>query len=401
MQTNIPKALLETRHGKEADAILRSCVHCGFCSATCPTYQIQGDELDSPRGRIYQIKRVLEGNQATRNTQLHLDRCLTCLNCESTCPSGVEYNRLLDIGRFIVEKQVKRSPKDRLLRWLMRKIFPYSGRVKYLMAIAHIFRPLLPSGLKKKIPARQKITPQSFVQHKRKMLILEGCVQSVMTPLTNHRTRQLLDQLGIELIAPQQSGCCGSVSHHFSKEQEANVFMRKNIDAWWPYVEQGEIEALVVTASGCGKMLKEYGAVLQDDPEYAEKARVISELSRDLSEIISEDEIRQFKRKQVQTLAFHAPCTLQHGLKLPGKVESLLRAAGYSLVNIDEPHLCCGSAGTYSILQPVLSQKLLRRKLEHLEKNKPELIVTANVGCQTHLNSRSTIPVLHWIELFE
>ncbi len=399
MQTNLMTALLATREGKEADAILRSCVHCGFCSATCPTYQIQGDELDSPRGRIYQIKRVLEGGKASKNTQLHLDRCLTCLNCETTCPSGVKYNRLLDIGRQIVDEQVKRSLFERLVRLLLRKILPYSARVKPLMGVARLFRPLMPNSIKRKIPKAQKIEVVSLGSHSRKMIMLEGCVQDIMIPATNAKAKILFDKMGIEIISVKNETCCGSLSHHFSEVEETKVFMKKNIDAWWPHIESGA-EALLVSASGCGKMLKEYGALLIDDSEYASKAKKVSEICRDPCEIIQAEDIAQFTKVTQKRITFHSPCTLQHGLKLGGKIESLLLAAGFDLIPVEDAHLCCGSAGTYSILQAKMSKQLLTRKLTQLEKHKPELIVTANIGCQMHLNSQSQVPVIHWLELF-
>lgn len=404
MQTNISQQFIDTPEGREANMILRSCVHCGFCTATCPTYQLLGDELDGPRGRIYLIKQMLEGNQATSRTQTHLDRCLTCRACETTCPSGVRYGRLLDIGREIIDKQVVRKPIFRFKRHMLRTLLPYSQRMAMLLNFAAMIKPLLPAHLKKKLPPRVKpLKPLSTSSYSatRRMLVLEGCVQSVATPQTNLAARSLLSKLRITLITAPEAGCCGAVSHHLSASAEGLRFMRTNIDAWWPYIEEG-IEAIVLTASGCGVMVKEYAALLAHDERYAEKAARVSELAKDISEIIH---VEPFTQKNFhaagQKVAFHSPCTLQHGQKLKGVVESILTRAGFELTPVDNPHLCCGSAGTYSILQPELSQQLLDNKLGALQKHSPILIVTANIGCQLHLQSKANVPVQHWVELLE
>ncbi|MEJ2362869.1 MAG: glycolate oxidase subunit GlcF [Gammaproteobacteria bacterium] len=399
MQTKLQPAILATPQGQEADRILRNCVHCGFCTATCPTYQLLGDELDGPRGRIYEIKMALEGEAVSRQTQQHLDRCLTCLNCETTCPSGVQYHRLLDIGRAYVEQQVTRPLSQKLVRWLLRHTLPYPKRVALLLKLGQRFRPVLPAALASKIPSIQQAIRFQPQAASRKMLLLAGCVQPAMTPRTNQATAAILNKLGIDVIEASNAGCCGALSHHLNASEEAQRFMRNNIDAWWPYVEQG-IEAIVITASGCGAMVKDYASQLQHDPAYADKAARIADLCRDLCEVMSEEDMHKLASGNQRSIAFHAPCTLQHAQKLNGRVESLLRAAGYKLNVVQDSHLCCGSAGTYSVLQSAIANRLKQQKLEHLQAQQPELIVTANIGCQLHLQSGTELPVKHWIELF-
>jgi glycolate oxidase iron-sulfur subunit len=374
-------------------------VHCGFCTATCPTYQILGDELDGPRGRIYQIKMALEGAEISRHTQQHLDRCLTCLNCETTCPSGVQYHRLLDIGREYVEQQVQRPFKENLNRWFLRALLTRPRIVTPFLRLGQFFRPALPKALAQKVPSKQQLTPYEPQPQARKMLMLAGCVQPAMTPRTNHVTAHVLNQLGIEVIEAPNAGCCGALSHHLSATEEARDFMRRNIDAWQPYIDQGA-EAIIITASGCGAMVKQYADLLKDDPRYAAKAERVAELAKDLSEILSTNDIKQLTVTNPKRIAFHPPCTLQHAQKLDGKVESLLEAAGFELVKINDKHLCCGSAGTYSVLQSNLANQLRERKLHALHANQPEMIVTANIGCQLHLQAGTGLPVIHWIELF-
>ncbi len=399
MQTTLLPSFLNTPVGEEADAILRSCVHCGFCTATCPTYQLLGDELDSPRGRIYLIKQVLEGEPVTQRTQRHLDRCLTCRSCETTCPSGVNYSRLLDIGRVVVESKVRRQPLAGLMRWGLRQVLPYPKRFKILLGLARLIRPLLPAKMKQKLPPATLALPRPATNHTRIMLVLEGCAQSVTTPNTNAAAAQVLDRLGISLVSPIEQGCCGAVSQHLSAEQEAAGFMRRNIDAWWPHIQAGA-EAILVTASGCGTQVKEYGHLLQHDPRYAEKAAKVSALAKDLCEVLEKESLEGlFSAKGGQRIAYHSPCSLQHGQQLAGRVESILTRLGFDLTAVPDGHLCCGSAGTYSILQPELSQLLLKNKLAALESDNPEQIVTANVGCQLHLGSCANRPVRHWIEL--
>jgi glycolate oxidase iron-sulfur subunit len=401
MQTSIIKRYIDTAKGQEANKILRSCVHCGFCTATCPTYQLLGDELDSPRGRIYLIKQLLEGSNVTTKTQQHLDRCLTCRACETTCPSGVQYGRLVDIGREITEQLVRRPLIVRFTRFLLRKIVSHPKRFAGLLKLGLVLKPVLPASLQRKIPALPAASSLQIGPHPRKMLILEGCVQSVVTPGTDDATARILDRLGIELVTAKKSGCCGAVSHHLSACDEGLDFMRRNIDAWWPYISRGA-EAIVVTASGCGVMLKDYAHLLRHDAAYAEKAERVSALAKDISEILQEEDLSTVRLDaNNKRIAFHSPCTLQHGQNLAGVVETILASMGFSLTTVADPHLCCGSAGTYSILQPVLSQQLLRNKLSSLQQGNPDVIATANIGCQMHLSSSSNVPVKHWIELID
>ncbi len=402
MQTNISKKFSNLPNVNEAETILRSCVHCGFCTATCPTYQLLNDELDSPRGRIYLIKQVLEGNKVTKKTQQHLDRCLTCRSCETTCPSGVKYARLIDIGRKIVDQHIERPLFEKVQRYALRKILPYPSRLSLLLKVGRGLKPLLPLALKNKIPAHSNQEPASPIKTKnRKMLVLQGCAQSIITPATNLAATQVLEKLDIELISAPKAGCCGAVSHHLTAENEAKIFIRNNIDAWWPYVEE-KAEAIITTASGCGVMVKDYGEILKTDNQYAEKAKRISELTKDISEVISNEDFSQLTEKKSikkTKISFHSPCTLQHGQKLNGVVEKILMQAGYNLTTVSDSHLCCGSAGTYSILQPKLSQKLLANKVSALKSEQPDIIATANIGCQMHLDTKTNVPVKHWIEL--
>ena len=407
MQTNLADFIRDTGEGKEADAILRKCVHCGFCTATCPTYQLLGDELDGPRGRIYLIKQVLEGGPVTAKTQLHLDRCLTCRSCETTCPSGVHYSRLLDIGRHIVDERVSRSGFESLQRKALRAVIPNPGLFSPLLKLGQLTRPLLPAALKRKVPplaAPAKPWPQN--SHAREMLVLEGCVQPSLSPATNAAAARVLDRLGITLVRALNAGCCGAVSFHLGARDEALSYMRRNIDAWWPHIEQGA-EAIVTTASGCGAMVAEYGHLLAGDSACAAKARRVSELTKDISEIIATEKDKivalppHASRLTPHRVAFHAPCSLQHGLKLKGQVEALLADLGFELTPVPDSHLCCGSAGTYSILQPDLSQQLLANKIEALTGAHPAEILTANIGCQSHLQTATELPVRHWIEALD
>ena len=405
MQTNISNEFLTNPHIEDAESILRSCVHCGFCTATCPTYQLLGDELDGPRGRIYLIKQVLEGNELSSRTQSHLDRCLTCRSCETTCPSGVRYGRLVEIGREIVDQQVPRNFLQRSVRKLLRMIVPYPQRFAVVYKTGLLFRPLLPASMKRKLPRPQPLDNAQLMANDmaraRKMLVLQGCVQSVVTPQTNQAAARILQKLDIELITAPKAGCCGAVSHHLSAPEEGLDFMRRNIDAWWPHIEQGA-EAIVVTASGCGAVVKDYAELLKHDTQYAGKAKRVSELAKDISEILHQENLATVTTKQsASKVAFHSPCTLQHGQKITGVVEQILQNAGFTLTHVEDSHLCCGSAGTYSILQPKLSQQLLNNKLSVLQSEQPDLIATANIGCQMHMASKAQVPVKHWLELID
>ncbi|RRJ84282.1 glycolate oxidase subunit GlcF [Aestuariirhabdus litorea] len=401
MKTQISEQYRGSAEGQEAEAILRSCVHCGFCTATCPTYQELCDERDGPRGRIYLIKQLLEGGEVTDRTRTHLDRCLTCRSCETTCPSGVKYGRLVDIGRGLMEQSLPRSPAQRAIRWALRQVLPYRNRFGPLLKLGQVMRPLLPSALKAKVPPTQSASPWPTRSHPRRMLALQGCAQPAATPNTLAATARVLDRLGISLVVAPEAGCCGAVSYHLAAHSEGLDFMRRNIDAWWPAVEAGA-EAILITASGCGAMVEEYGHLLRDDPAYAEKARRISELCRDISQVLAAEDLSVLALKGGQErIAVHCPCTLQHALKQPQTVQKILRSVGFELTQTRDNHLCCGSAGTYSILQPEMSQTLLGNKLEALTMDNPDRIVTANVGCQLHLQSRAQQPVSHWIELLD
>ena len=401
MQTNLADFIKHSPEGQEADAILRSCVHCGFCTATCPTYQLLGDELDGPRGRIYLIKQILEGKPATAKTQLHLDRCLTCRNCESTCPSGVKYGRLVDIGRDIVEKQVERPFATQLVRTVLKETLPRKWLFTPAMKAGQFFRPLLPKVLKNKVPVAHDAGRWPTRTHSRTMLLLDGCVQPAMSPNINAATARVLDKLGVQLVVAPKAGCCGAIRHHMNDQAGGLDDMRRNIDAWWPYVQAGA-EAIVMTASGCGVTVKEYGHLLANDPHYATRALRISELTKDLSEILPAFQQELANKVQIKKrVAYHPPCTLQHGQQIRGKVEEVLRAVGVDVTLCADSHLCCGSAGTYSVLQPELSYQLRDIKLKNLQATQSEMIVSANIGCLTHLQSGTESPVRHWIELID
>ena len=403
MQTNLSPEFRDTAEGLEAEAILRKCVHCGFCTATCPTYQLLGDELDGPRGRIYLIKQVLEGEQPTRKTQLHLDRCLTCRNCESTCPSGVQYGALVDIGRNIVERKVERGVGSKALRWALKEGLT-SPLFAPAMKLGQAVRPLLPAALRTKVPARQDAGRWPDREHARKVLLLAGCVQPAMMPNVNSATARVLDAAGIQAVVAGSAGCCGALKFHLNDQAGALAHMRNNVDAWWPFVERGEVEAIVMNASGCGVTVREYGHHLQHDPAYAAKAARVSELTCDLSELLPTiaESLRGKVTPPAGMLAFHPPCTLQHGQQLRGGVEHWMGELGFAVrIAPAESHLCCGSAGTYSVLHPQIAKDLRDRKLGHLGQLEPSAIISANVGCITHLQSGTATPVKHWVEVLD
>ena len=415
MQTNLAPEYKGTADGTAAEAILRKCVHCGFCTATCPTYQLLGDELDGPRGRIYLMKQVLEGETPTRKTQMHLDRCLTCRNCETTCPSGVDYGHLLDIGRKLVDAKVPRPMGESALRWALKEGLP-SPLFGPAMKIGQLVRPLMPAALKNKVPPKQDAGAWPTRTHTRRILMLAGCVQPAMMPNINSATARVLDAIGVQAVIVPKAGCCGAVKFHLNDQDGGKAEMRANIDAWWPYV-QGQnagnttgtgVEAIIMNASGCGVTVKEYGHILHDDPLYAAKAARISELTKDLSEWLPEisDKLQDKVAAKAGTIAFHPPCTLQHGQQLRGGVEKYLGALGFNVkITGCESNLCCGSAGTYSVLNPELSYQLRDRKLGHLNETfgdtKPDQIVSANIGCITHLQSGTATPVRHWVEVLD
>jgi glycolate oxidase iron-sulfur subunit len=418
MQTQLADFIRNTADGEEADAILRKCVHCGFCTATCPTYQLLGDELDGPRGRIYLIKQMLEGGSVTRSTQVHLDRCLTCRSCETTCPSGVQYGRLVEIGRQHVEATVPRPLRQQLLRRVLASVLPNTAVFAPAMRLGQLVRPFLPRRLRDKIPPRQRLlewptkpaqpalaegaagAPPAAV---RSMLLLAGCVQPAMLPNINIATARVLHALGIETLIAPEAGCCGAIRLHLGYRDEALDDVRRNIDAWWPHVEAG-VEAIVINASGCGATVKEYGHLLRNDPVYAEKAQRIADLSRDVAQVLEGFEaelVGLARRRGVHTVAYHPPCTLQHGQQIRGVVEHLLGSLGVEVRLPADSHLCCGSAGTYSVTQPSMSYTLRDRKVKNLEALEPQMVVSANVGCIAHLQSGTSIPVAHWVELVE
>ena len=421
MQTQLSPEFQNTPDGLQAEAILRKCVHCGFCLATCPTYQLLGDELDSPRGRIYLMKQVLEGQTPTRKTQLHLDRCLTCRNCETTCPSGVQYGHLVDIGRKLVDERVPRPAGERTVRWALKEGLP-SPLFAPAMKLGQAVRGLLPESLKAKVPPKQAAGEWPTRTHARQMLMLAGCVQPSMMPNINAATARVLDAAGIQTVVAAQAGCCGAVKFHLNDQEGGKAEMRRNIDAWWPYVAHGAdsdassgassgVEAIVMNASGCGVTVKEYGYILKDDPAYAEKAARISALTCDLSELLPEL-VRSLQSlrpdgvlglgRTAPKLVFHPPCTLQHGQQLRGGVEHFMGELGFDIsISRNESHLCCGSAGTYSVLNPELAYQLRDRKLANLADMAPEVIVSANIGCITHLQSGTATPVRHWVEVLD
>ena len=403
METHLAAWISATPQGREADAILRACVHCGFCNATCPTYQLLGDELDGPRGRIYQIKRVLEGAAATRSTQVHLDRCLTCLGCETTCPSGVQYGRLLEIGREVVDARVARPPAERLSRAALRAGLTRPALFALALRLGRAVRPLLPAALRAKLIARRDPGPAPSLGQRRRVLLLTSCTQDALLPSIDRAAARVLAALGVEAITEPRAGCCGAVRAHLGDPAGALDAARRNVDAWSAPLAAGA-EALVMTASGCGIRVRDYGRLLADDPGYAERARQVSERTIDLAEWLWAELatlVPLAAAPAVRRVAFHAPCTLQHGLKLKGRVEEILHALGLELTPVPDAHLCCGSAGAYSILQPTISKELKRAKLAALGSGEPDVIASANIGCIMHLSDGANAPVRHWIELLD
>jgi glycolate oxidase iron-sulfur subunit len=409
MHVELHPRFASTAEGQAAKALTAACVHCGFCLSTCPTYLDKRDERDSPRGRIYLIKQLLESGAASAQTQLHLDRCLTCRNCETACPSGMQYGELLDIGRGLMEAEAPRPMAARGFRWLLRFVLTRPRLFAAALALGRIVRPILPAGLREKIPPRQSPKPAStrlYVQphtplHTRKMLVLEGCVQRAATPTTNAAARRVLGKLGISLVTAPKAGCCGAVNYHLAAHAAGLDDMRRNIDAWWPHIENG-VEAIVSSATGCGAMLVDYGRLLAGDPAYAEKARRVSQLTRDLAQILLHEDLHTLGvNSRIGKVAVHPPCTLQHALQQPTLLHDVLRRAGFDIATTTGKLLCCGSAGTYSILQSATSERLRATMLSALTRDQPALIATANVGCQLHLQAATGLPVVHWIELLD
>jgi glycolate oxidase iron-sulfur subunit len=400
MQTSFSTSFLETAQGQEVDKILRSCVHCGFCTATCPTFLLTGNELDSPRGRIYLIKEMLEGGPASVTTQTHLDRCLTCQSCETTCPSNVQYHRLLDIGRAHIEDKVGRSAWVSFKQFLLRKSFSNASLFKLMLTLGRIFKLFLPHKLKKIIPQKAHIVPTAKFESSRKMILLDACVQQALTPQTNAACARVLAKLGIQAVSIKKEGCCGALAYHLNAQEEGLDKARNNIDLFCQRLDQG-VEAIISTGSGCGNFIKEYAKLLEHDIAYKDKARRVSEHCKDLSEVLLAEDLSLLTTTKTQKVAFHCPCTLQHGQQLSGSVESILSKLGFTLSPVPDSHLCCGSAGTYSLFQPELSQQLQQNKITALQSNNPDVIVSANVGCQNHLSAVSEESVKHWIEIID
>lgn len=401
MHVELHPKFADTHAGQTAKALTSACVHCGFCLATCPTYLDSRDERDSPRGRIYLIKNLLETGEAGSQTQLHLDRCLTCRSCETTCPSDMQYGELVDIGRGLMEQAAPRPLASKIQRRLLRLTLSRPQLLTWSLVVAQFLRPLLPARLRQAVPLRQVQKALPAGQRARKMLVLEGCVQRAATPNTNVAARRVLDRLGISLIVAPKAGCCGAVNYHLAAHADGLNNMRRNIDAWWPHLHDGA-EAIISSASGCGAMLVDYGRLLADDPHYADKAKRVSRLSRDIGEILMDEDLTKLTvDTQVGKVAIHSPCTLQHALQQPDLIRTLLGRAGFDIATTTEKLLCCGSAGTYSILQSTISEKLREKALHALAHDQPAVIATANVGCQLHLQAAAGVPVMHWIELLD
>jgi len=400
MQTFLAPAYLQTEQGREADRILRSCVHCGFCTATCPTFLLTGNELDSPRGRIYLIKQMLEGAQVSNVTRTHLDRCLSCQSCETTCPSGVDYHNLLDIGRQRVEQKLKRSLPASWQRFFMRKIFTSTWLFGIMLTLGRLSRPLLPLSLKKMIPARLGTGPWPDNKHQRRMLLLKGCVQRSLSPVTNTAAARVLDKLGIQAITMAGEGCCGAVSYHLNAQDEGLAQAKHNIDRLCEQLDQG-VEVIISTASGCGNFSKDYVKLFSQDKDYAGKAKRVRAHLKDICEVLQAEDLALLNPAKSRRLAFHCPCSLQHGHKLSGSVEQILISLGFTLTQVRDPHICCGSAGTYSILQPELAKQLQMNKIAALDAGNPDAIATANIGCQSYLGAATDKPVRHWIEFVD
>jgi glycolate oxidase iron-sulfur subunit len=390
VQTQLADFIRDTPEGREAESILRKCVHCGFCTATCPSYQVLGDDLDSPRGRIYLMKRALEGAPVSEKTRLHLDRCLTCRACETTCPSGVRYGRLVDIGRAFVEKRAPRSPWDRVQRAALSFGLPRTALFTAALRLGQLF------GM---APKSSRAGAWPAPRHARKMVALRGCVQPALAPSINAAAARVLDRVGVSLVEVPGAGCCGALRFHLNDQEAGRDDMRALIDAWWPLVAAHEVEAIVATASGCGVTIKEYGHLLALDQTYRGRAERISDMTRDLCEVIDPQQLPESTGRG--RIAFQSPCSLQHGQQIRGKVEALLTRVGYEVMPVRDAHLCCGSAGTYSLLQPQIAAELRARKLATLEQSAPQAIATANIGCLAHLAAASATPVRHWIELLD
>lgn len=399
MQTTFSSKLLETVDGQEANRILRSCVHCGFCIATCPTYLLTGNELDSPRGRIYLIKNMLEEGKATAITRTHLDRCLSCQSCETTCPSSVDYHGLLNIGRRVLEKKSRRPFRLRLKAWGLRKTLQTRWLLHFLLACGRSIRALLPASFARLLkPARGR--PWADQTHTRKMLILNGCVQPGLSPETNIAASHIFSRLGIQLVTAKEEGCCGALAFHLDAQKEGLAKAKRKIDVLCAQLDSG-VEAIVSTASGCGNFIDQYASLFAKDDQYAAKAARVKQATKDIGQLLLHEDLSKLTLKSGKKISYHCPCTLQHGLKENGTTKELLTKIGLTLTTPKDSHLCCGSAGAYSVMQPQISNKLRDNKLEQLMVAEPETIVTSNIGCQLHLARKAEVPVVHWVQLLD
>ena len=420
MQTNFTKQQLEDPTIAEAESILRRCVHCGFCTATCPTYVVLGDERDSPRGRIYAIKDMFEkGADSKTEVSTHIDRCLSCFSCMTTCPSGVDYMHLVDIARVHIEKTGKRRLKDRAIRMLLSKIVPYPGRFRLAMAAAPLGRKLAPVlrriGLGE-LAAMIDLAPKRLVKAARfegpgtavtetertgRVILMAGCAQQVLRPEINDATIRLLARGGVDVIVAAGAGCCGALTQHIGMEKDAQAAAKKNIDAWLHEMEKGQVDAIIINASGCGTTVKDYGHMFKNDPVYAERAKIISGMTKDVTEYLSTHDIGSPKRWSSLKVAYHSACSMQHGQRITHQPKTLLKNAGFTVVDIPEGHLCCGSAGVYNILQPKIAGQLLERKAGHIKALRPDIVATGNIGCITQLQNGVEFPVVHTVELLD
>ena len=421
MQTSFTPDQLADPHIAESEKILRKCVHCGFCTATCPTYVTLGNELDSPRGRIYLIKDMLEnGRPADDEIVTHVDRCLSCLACMTTCPSGVHYMHLVDHARVHIEKTYRRPFADRMLRNLLAAVLPYPDRFRVALAAASFARPfaglfravkplrplasmleLAPAAVPVRSGAGNPGVRRAAGAARGRVAILTGCAQPVLAPSINERAIALLNRLGVEVVVPEGEGCCGSLVHHMGRETEALAAARRNVDAWTREVADGGLDAIIVTASGCGTTIKDYGFMLRDDPAYAEKAATVSALAVDVTEYLARLDLPEPALKPGLTVAYHSACSMQHGQRVTREPKALLEAAGFLVRDPPEGHLCCGSAGTYNIMQPEIAGRLLKRKVANIESTGPDLIATGNIGCITQIARGTKIPILHTVELVD
>ncbi|TDK37541.1 glycolate oxidase subunit GlcF [Rhizobium deserti] len=419
MQTNFTAAQLADPQVAESEKILRRCVHCGFCTATCPTYVTLGNELDSPRGRIYLIKDMLEnGRPADEQVVTHIDRCLSCLACVTTCPSGVDYMHLVDHARIHIEKTYRRPLADRLIRGLLAKTLPYPGRMRAALTLARFGRPLSPFlkriqalrplaamlDLAPSSPARSSMAglgiPQASGERRGRVAILSGCAQPVLDPGINDAALRLLARFGVEVVTPEGEVCCGAIVHHMGKEDQALDFARRNVDVWIRELETGGLDAIIITASGCGTTIKDYGHMLRLDPAYRDKAAKVSSLAKDITEYLAGLDLPRLDAKGV-TVAYHSACSMQHGQKIVAAPKNLLKTAGFTVRDPAEGHLCCGSAGTYNILQPEISGQLKARKVKNIEATKADVIATGNIGCMTQIATGTAMPILHTVELLD